>query len=160
MPQSHRHVKLWSSKSRARQWVGLGYCIRHIFRGSFFREFCESGAICEFNNTRKLIYLRSRRKTATSVYAILVVQYAVHVQMSEWYWFLRPPSMIALLLDLTTRGNVLKSRFAKYMAYTVSYGSYGTYMAFTGATWQLWDLRGKIFWNFLKFLFYLPGNAT
>ena len=33
------------------------------------------------------------------MYAILVVQYTMHVQMSEWYWFLRPPSMIALLLD-------------------------------------------------------------
>ena len=33
------------------------------------------------------------------VYAILVVQYTVHMQMSEWYWFLRPPSRIVLLLD-------------------------------------------------------------
>ena len=69
----------------------------YISRGFYFHKFRESGAIREFNNTQKLIYLRSRRKNATCVYAIL---YTVHVQMSEWYWFLWwPLSMIALLLD-------------------------------------------------------------
>ena len=55
----------------------------YISRGFYFCEFRESGATHKFNNTRKLIYLRSRRKNATCVYAILVVQYTVHMQMSE-----------------------------------------------------------------------------
>ena len=53
------------------------------FAGFYFHEFRESGGIRKFNNTRKLIYLRSRHKNATCVYAILAVQYTVHVQMSE-----------------------------------------------------------------------------
>ena len=34
----------------------------YISRGFYFREFRESGAIREFNNTRKEIYLRSDAK--------------------------------------------------------------------------------------------------
>ena len=45
------------------------------------------------------------------VYAILVVQYTVHVQMSEWYWFLSP--LLSSIANLTTRENVLKSQFAE-----------------------------------------------
>ena len=38
----------------------------YILRGFYFREFCESGASREFNDTRK-IYLRSGRMNATCV---------------------------------------------------------------------------------------------
>ena len=54
----------------------------YISRGFYFREFRESGAIREFNNTRKLIYLQSRRDLCICNTSI---QYTVHVQMSEWY---------------------------------------------------------------------------
>ena len=59
------------------------------------------------------------------VYAILVVhtQYTVHVQMSEWYWFLRP-LLSSSIANLTTHKmswspDSWKIRLAKYMAYTV-----------------------------------------
>ena len=58
----------------------------YISRGFYFREVREVGSIREFNNTLK-IYLRSRHMNVTPgmrlVYAILVVQYTVHMQMSE-----------------------------------------------------------------------------
>ena len=85
------------------------------FAGFLFSRILRVGCICEFNNTWK-IYLRYRGMNATPgmrlVYAILVVQYTVHVQMSEWYWFLRP-LLSSLIANLTTRENVLKSRFVK-----------------------------------------------
>ena len=69
------------------------------------------------------------------VYAILVVQYTVHVQgritnfakvlkMSEWYWFLRRllSSLITNLtiLEMSWSPDSRKIRLAKYMAYTVA----------------------------------------
>ena len=52
----------------------------YISQGFYFREFRESGAIHKFNNTQK--YLPPIRPDAWRrlVYAILVVQYSVHVQ--------------------------------------------------------------------------------
>ena len=74
------------------------YAIYFVGPGFYFREFRESGAICEFNSTQK--YLPPIRPDAWMwlVYAILVVQYTVHVQgriatFAFWKW------VIALLLD-------------------------------------------------------------
>ena len=67
-------------------WVNDVVVYAIYFAGFYFHEFRESGSIREFNNTRK-IYLQSRHMNATPgmrlVYAILVVQYTVHMQMSE-----------------------------------------------------------------------------
>ena len=71
------------------------YAIWYILRGSYFREFCESGVIREFNNTRK--YLPPIRPDAWMwlVYAILVIQYTVHMQrriatFAFWKWVIAP----------------------------------------------------------------------
>ena len=77
----------------------------YISRGFYFHEFRESGSIREFNNTQK--YLPPIRPDAWMrlVYAILVVQYTVHVQgrmislilPSENEWaILRSPSIVLL----------------------------------------------------------------
>ena len=46
----------------------------------FFAEFRESGAIREFNNMHKLFTSDQARRMNVIVYAILVIQYTVHVQ--------------------------------------------------------------------------------
>ena len=81
----------------------LEYCIRHIFRGGFI--FANFASLVLFANlsTHENIYLRSRRMNATCV----------------------RNTLLSSIANLTTRKNVLKSRFAKirlakYMAYTVN----------------------------------------
>ena len=48
----------------------------------------------------------------------------MHMQMSEWYWFLRP-LLSSSITNLTTRENVLKTRFAKNLTREI-YGVYST----------------------------------
>ena len=76
------------------------YCIRHIFRkGIIFANFVSRVVFANSTTVKTNLPPIPTQECDLCIYAILVVQYTVHVQMSEWYWFLRPPSMIALLLD-------------------------------------------------------------
>ena len=68
------------------------------------------------------------------VYAILVVQYTVHVQgrianFAFWKWFLRP-LLSSSITNLAARENVLKSRFAKNLTREI-YGVYSNFQLTT-----------------------------
>ena len=75
----------------------------YISRGFYFCKFRESGALnCPLfvrQSVAKINLPPIPTQECDLCMRILAVQYTVHVQMSEWYWFLRPPSMIALLID-------------------------------------------------------------
>ena len=97
------------------------YCICHIFcAGLFSRVRCYSRI-----QRHAQIFASNPDAWMRLVYAILVhvVQYTVHVQgrianfafwkwVNDKYWFLRP-LLSSSIANLTTRENVLKSRFAK-----------------------------------------------
>ena len=102
--------------------LSLIYCICHIFRGGFIFTNFVIWVLFANLTTCKNIYLRSWRMNATCVRNAIVVQYTVHVQgrianfpfwkwVNDKYWFLRP--LLSSIANLTTRKNVLKSRFAK-----------------------------------------------
>ena len=67
------------------------YCIRHIFRGVFIFANFASRVLFANLSTRENIYLRSRRMNATCV----------------------RNTLLSSIANLTTRENVLNSRFAK-----------------------------------------------
>ena len=98
----------------------------YISRGFYFREFRESGAIREFSNTRK-IFTSDPDAWMRLVYAILVVQYTLHVQgrianfvfwkwVNDKYWFLRP-LLSSSIANLTSRKNVAKNCLLKYRTF-------------------------------------------
>ena len=72
-------------------WIFVTYCIRHIFRGVFIFVNFASRVLFANLSTRENIYLRSRRMNATCV----------------------RNTLLSSIANLTTRENVLNSRFAK-----------------------------------------------
>ena len=79
------------------------YCIRHIFRGVFIFANFASRVLFANLSTRENIYLRSRRMNATCV----------------------RNTLLSSIANLTTRENVLKSRFAKiYGVYSILCSNY------------------------------------
>ena len=72
----------------------------YISRGFYFHEFRASRVLfANSQHTKISLPPIPTQQCDLSVRNTRIVQYTVHVQMSDWYWFLRPPSMIALLLD-------------------------------------------------------------
>ena len=79
------------------EWTDLYFWLLYTpysLWGFYFREFQHFQQLAKIN-----LPPIPTQEYDLCTYAILVVHYTVHVQMCEWYWFLRPPSMIALLLD-------------------------------------------------------------
>ena len=80
-------------------WSNTVYAI--YFAGVLFLRISRVGCYSQIQQHAKINLppIPMQECDLCNTYAILVVKYTVHVQMSEWYWFLRPPSMSALLLD-------------------------------------------------------------
>ena len=115
----------------SRQWR---YCIHHIFRrGVYFREFRESGAIRDLNNTRKYLppiptHTTCVRNTSSTVHSARARQDRYFLP-SENEWMIStdfcvhcsPPwSRIEPLAKMSWSPDSWKIRLAKYMAYTVN----------------------------------------
>ena len=121
------------------------YCIRLIFRGGFIFVNFTSRVLFANLTTRENIYLRSRRMNATCVHNTSSTVHSAYMckagslilpqvlKMSEWYWFLR--ALLSSIANLTTRENVLKSRFAKNLTREI-YGIYSSIQSF-----EIW--KGK-----------------
>ena len=85
-------VYMYHLDFRERDCIVVYVFIHHMSRGFYFREFCELGAIREFNNTRK--YLPPIRPDAWMWLCIHATQY-LHVQgkiatFAFWKWVIAP----------------------------------------------------------------------
>ena len=123
------------------------YTIRHIFRGRFIFANFASRVLFWNLSTHQNIYLRSRRMNATCVRKTSSIQYTVHVQISEWYWFLRP-LLSSSIANLTTHENVLKARITKNLTRKI-YGVYSTCRRFSNTSSK--DLRCRVCCGILEY---------